>query len=123
MTKAQQVYEQINTLVDAGATKAEAFKQLTETEGVGIPTLRGAYYQYSKKENGGTTKPRARETTPEGAVESAIATLRRAVEAIDSEIAAAKTRADEAKAEYEAMKASASDRKAAIEAKITALEA
>lgn len=122
MTKAQQVYEQIEGLVASGMTKADAFKKLSEDTGQKLGTLRGAYYQFSKKENGGTT-PRKRKTTPEDAVQSAIAALKAAIDNIDRELATAKTRADEAKAEYEALKAGAGEKKTAIEAKIAALEA
>lgn len=123
MTKAQQVYEQIEALVASGLTKAEAFRQLAEELGQPAKSLQGAYYTYSRKANGGSTrKARKRETTPADALEGAKAVLEEAIESIDSEIEQAKERADEAKAEYEAMKASAAERKQAIAAKIKALD-
>ncbi len=95
-------------------------------------SLRGAYYQHKRVldnsgtaptgNGGGTRRTRRRETTSETAVESAITTLKRAIESIDAEIEVAKERAKEAQAEYEAMRASADERKASITEKITLLE-
>jgi Asp-tRNA(Asn)/Glu-tRNA(Gln) amidotransferase A subunit family amidase len=132
MTKAQEVYEQVEAMMASGEVKkAGAFKTLAEQYGQPVDSLRGAYYQHKRvldsggnpsTSGGGTRRTRRRETTSETAVESAIATLRRAVENIDAEIAVAKERATEAQAEYEAMQASADERRAAIEEKITLLE-
>lgn len=134
MTKAQQVYEEIEALIASGdVKKADAFKTLAEQYGQPVDSLRGAYYQHKRvldnggtpptaSSGGGTRRTRRRETTSETAVESAIATLRRAIENIDAEIEVAKDRAKEAQAEYEAMQASVGERKAAIEEKITLLE-
>lgn len=126
MTKAQEVYERVNTLVEGGTTKADAFRQLAEEYGQPVKSLQGSYYTHSRKANGGSSqprKPRKRETTPADAVDSAKALLERAVESIDAEIEAAKERMNEAKAEFESLKASASERKADIKAKIAALDA
>ncbi len=126
MTKAQQTYERINALVDGGMQKAEAFKQLAEENSQPPDSIRGAYYTHArtlKDGAGGARRPRKRETTPQDAVEQAIATLRRAIENIDAEITAAKTRAEEAQAEYQALKQSAGQRTKEIETKITALQA
>lgn len=133
MTKAQEVYEKIEAMIASSETKkADAFKTLAEQYGQPVDSVRGAYYQHKRVlDNGGTTpasggggtrRTRRRETTSETAVESAVATLRRAVESIDAEIGVAKERAKEAQAEYEAMQASAGERKAAIEEKIALLE-
>ncbi len=132
MTKAQEVYEQVETIVASGEVKkADAFKTLAKQYDQPVDSLRGAYYQHKRvldnggtppAGNGGTRRTRRRETTSETAVESAVATLRRAIESIDAEIEVAKERASEAQAEYEAMQASADERKAAIEEKITLLE-
>lgn len=131
MTKAQEVYEKVEAMVASGdVRKADAFKTLAEQYRQPVDSMRGAYYQHKRVlANGGTSpasggarRTRRRETTSETAVESAIATLKRAIESIDAEIDVAKERATEAQAEYEAMKASASERKAAIEEKITLLE-
>jgi hypothetical protein len=123
MTKAQQVYERVEAMVASGTPKAEAFKALAKEFGQPVNSVRGSYYTHHKKVNGGSSRPRKRETTPADAVEDAKALLLRSIDRIDAEIAAAKERAEEAKAEYEAMKASATERKQAIEAKIAALDA
>jgi hypothetical protein len=133
MTKAQEVYEKVETMVASGEVKkADAFKTLAEEYDQPVDSLRGAYYQHKRVlDNGGTPpagngggarRTRRRETTSETAVESAVATLRRAIDSIDAEIEVAKERAKEAQAEYEAMQASADERKASITAKITLLE-
>jgi len=132
MTKAQEVYEKIEAMVASGEVKkADAFKTLAEEYGQPVDSLRGAYYQHKRvldnggtppAGNGGARRTRRRETTSETAVESAIATLKRAIDSIDAEIEVAKERAKEAQAEYEAMQASADERKASITEKITLLE-
>jgi len=132
MTKAQEVYEKVEAMVASGEVKkADAFKTLAEQYGQPVDSLRGAYYQHKRvldnggtppASGGGTRRTRRRETTSETAVESAITTLRRAIESIDAEIEVAKERAVEAQAEYEAMQASADERKAAIAEKIKLLE-
>jgi len=133
MTKAQEVYEQVEAMIAAGEVKkADAFKTLAEQYGQPVDSLRGAYYQHKRvRDNGGTPptgngsgtrRTRRRETTSETAVESAITTLRRAIDSIDSEIEVARERATEAQSEYDAMQASADERKTAIEEKITLLE-
>ncbi len=132
MTKAQEIHEKIEAMVASGEVKkADAFKTLAEEYGQPVDSLRGAYYQHKRvldnggtppASNGGARRTRRRETTSETAVESAIATLRRAIESIDAEIEVAEERAKEAQAEYEAMQASADERKASITEKITLLE-
>jgi hypothetical protein len=130
MTKAQEVYEKVEAMIASGEVKkANAFKTLAEQYGQPVDSLRGAYYQHKRvlesggnPTSGGSRRTRRRETTSETAVESAVATLRRAIESIDAEIEVAKERAKEAQAEYEAMQASADERKQAIAAKIELLE-
>jgi hypothetical protein len=133
MTKAQEIYEKVEAMVASGEVKkADAFKTLAEQYDQPVDSLRGAYYQHKRVlDNGGTApapsgggsrRTRRRETTSETAVESAISTLRRAIDSIDAEIEVAKERATEAQAEYEAMQASADERKSAITEKITLLE-
>jgi hypothetical protein len=132
MTKAQEVYEKIEAMIASGEVKkADAFKTLAEQYGQPVDSLRGAYYQHKRvldnggtppTSGGGTRRTRRRETTSETAVESAVATLKRAIDSIDAEIEVAKERAKEAQAEYEAMQASADERKASITEKITLLE-
>jgi predicted nucleic acid-binding Zn-ribbon protein len=123
-TKAQEVYEAAEVLVASGTPKAEAFKQLAEQYGQPVDSIRGSYYSWKKQLEGGKpARTRKRETTAADAVEQAIATLRRSLDAIGAEIAAAEERSREAAAEAKALKESAAERKAEIEAKITALEA
>jgi hypothetical protein len=132
MTKAQEVHEKIEAMVASGEVKkADAFKTLAEEYGQPVDSLRGAYYQHKRvldnggtppAGNGGARRTRRRETTSETAVESAVATLKRAIDSIDAEIEVAKERAKEAQAEYEAMRSSADERKASITEKITLLE-
>lgn len=125
MTKAQAVFEEVNSLVEKGSSKADAFRTLAEQYQQPVDSIRGAYYGYKRKSEGGTAKPRRtrkRETTPADAVESAVTALRRSIESIDTEVEAAKERWDEAGKEYESMVATADERKAVIEEKITALE-
>jgi hypothetical protein len=126
VTKAQEVYDEVEKRIAAGTDKADAFKQLAEETGRPYDSVRGSYYSHKRKLEGGDSgKPsrtRRRETTPADAVGQATATLRKAIEAIDREITAAEERATEATAEAKALKASAAERKAEIEGKIVALE-
>lgn len=121
MTKAEQIQERVDALVAGGSTKAAAYEEVAKELGLKPNSVRGAYYQATRKANGGKTRSRVRETTIEGAVAQATASLEKALADIDLEIEAAKERADEAKREFDALKASASERKAAIQAKIEAL--
>lgn len=121
MTKAQQSYERVEALVAKGSTKADAYGKVAEELGLKPNSVRGAYYQHTRKLRGGKPRSRKRETTTEDAVASAVATLEAAVESIDAEIEAAKERAEEAQREYESLEANASERKEAIQAKIDAL--
>jgi hypothetical protein len=126
-TKAEQVWGEINALVESGATKADAFKALAEEYGQPVDSIRGSYYAHKRKAEGGepNAKPsrtRRRETTPDDALADARAALERAIQTIDREVEVAKARADEAKAEYEALKASAADRKKAITERLEALK-
>lgn len=126
MSKAEQIYEEVNALVTSGVEQADAFRQVAEKRGLKFDSARGAYYTHKRKleggGNGSARRPRKRETTPADAVEQAAETLRRSIERIDGEIEAAKVRAEEAQAEYRAMKDSAKERKAQIEEKLSALE-
>lgn len=123
MTKAEQVYEQVEAMIASGSSKADAFKELAKKHGQPVNSVRGTYYSHHKKVHGGSTRPRKRETTPADAVEDAKAALTRSIERIDAEIAAAEDRAEEARNEADAMKASAAERRKAIEAKLAALDA
>jgi predicted nucleic acid-binding Zn-ribbon protein len=123
-TKAQEIFDKVNELVETGMEKAEAFKQLSQTLGRPYDSVRGSYYSHKTKIEGGKTnsRPRRRETTPEDALADARATLERSITNIDKEVEAAKSRADEAKAEYEALKASAASRKQTITERMDALK-
>lgn len=121
MTKAETVFLRVQELVAAGVTKAEAFKQLAQEYGQPVNSIRGSYYQWARTENGGPSRPRRRETTPEDAVADARRALERAIESIDREVQTAKERIDEAKAEYDALKSTAVARREAIQQKLEAL--
>jgi hypothetical protein len=121
-TKSQEIYERVNAVVtEKKITKKDAQVIVGKEFGMQPSSIRGAEYQARKEL--GLTKGRVQETTPDGAVDQAIATLEKARDAIDGEVDAARERADEAGAEYEALKDSAKDRKAEIETKIKALKA
>ena len=126
MTKAQEIYEEIEKRIAAGTDKADAFKQLAEETGRPYDSLRGSYYTHKRKlESGEGIKPsrtRRRETTPDDALADARAALERAVSSIDREIEAAEERATESAAEAKALKASAAERKQAITERLEALK-
>jgi hypothetical protein len=123
MTKAQEVYEKVNTLIEGGAERPDAFKQVAAEYRQPVNSIRGSYYSYSRGATGnGKGRPRRRETTPEDALADARAALERSIEAIDREVEAAGERAREATAEHEALKASATERKAAITERLEALK-
>lgn len=126
ITKAQEIYEEVEKRIAAGTDKADAFKALAAETGRPYDSVRGSYYSHKKKLEGGEpgsrpSRTRRRETTPDDALADARAALERAIASIDREVEAAKTRAEEAKAEYEALKASAADRKQAITERLEAL--
>jgi molecular chaperone DnaK (HSP70) len=121
-TKAQKIYERVEAVVkEQGITKKDAQVIVGKEFGMQPSSIRGAEYQARKEL--GLTRNRVQETTPDNAVESAIATLEKARDAIDDEVDAAKERADEATREHKALKDSAAARKAEIESKIEALKA
>lgn len=125
-TKAQEIFEKVNTLMEGGMSRPDAFKQLSEEYKQPVGSLRGSYYAFSRGATGngeGKSRPRRRLTTADDAMADARAALERAMESVDRELDTAKARSEEAKAEYEDMKASAKDRKDAIAAKLKALEA
>jgi hypothetical protein len=123
MSKAQEIYDRVEAVArEQGVSKKEAHEIVGKEFGMKPSSIRGAVYQ-ARKANGQTGRRRVRETTTEGAVASAVATLEDAREAIDDELAAAKERADEANREYKALKDSVEDRKSQITAKIEALTA
>jgi hypothetical protein len=120
-SKNQKIYERVEAVVkEQGVTKKKAQVIVGNEFNMQPSSIRGAEYQARKEL--GITRTRVQETTPEDAVDQAIATLEKARDAIDDEVDAAKERADEAKAEHDSLKASAPDRKANIEGKIKALK-
>jgi hypothetical protein len=123
ITKAQEVYDQVEALVSTGVEKADAFKQLADKSCRPYDSIRGSYYSHKKRLEGGDSKPRTRrrETTPDDALADARAALERAIAAIDREVEAAAERAAESAAEAKALKASAADRKQAITERLEAL--
>jgi hypothetical protein len=124
VTKAQEIYDEVEKRIATGTDKADAFKELAKERDRPYDSIRGSYYSHKKRIEGGETKPRTRrrETTPDDALADARAALERAIASIDREVEVAKTRSDEAKAEYEALKASAADRKKAITERLEALK-
>jgi hypothetical protein len=124
MTKAQEVFDKVNELMESGLEMSAAFKQLAEETGRPYDSLRGSYYSHKSKTEGGpkSSRPRRRETTPEDALEDARAALLRALSAIDREVEAAGDRVVEAKREHEALSESADERKTAITERLEALK-
>jgi hypothetical protein len=125
-TKAEQIYEEINQMVEGGMTKADAFKQVAEEHSRPVDSIRGAYYGHKRKIDGGDnatrSRTRRRETTADDAVADARAALERSIANIDKETEAAKARAQEAAAEYESIRGSADERKAAIAERLESLK-
>jgi hypothetical protein len=123
VSKAQEVYEKVNALMDGGMSRPDAFKQVAAEYGQPVNSLRGSYYSFSRgATGGGSSRPRRRETTPEDALADARAALERSIANIDREVEVASERAKESKAEYEALKASAAERKAVISERLEALK-
>jgi hypothetical protein len=123
MTKAQEVYEKVNTLIDGGMSRPDAFKQVAGEYEQPVNSIRGSFYSYSRGATGGrSSRPRRRETTAESALEGARAALERSIEAIDREVEVASERASEAAAEAKALTESADERKAAIAERLEALK-
>lgn len=124
-TKAEQIYNEINQMIEGGMTKADAFKQMAEEHNRPVDSIRGAYYGHKRKSEGGTSRPtrsRRRMTTADDALADARLALERSIAAIDKEIEIAQERATEAVAEAKALKASADERKKAISEKLETLK-
>jgi hypothetical protein len=122
-TKAQEIFEEVEKRIASGTEKAEAFKQLAQELGRPYDSVRGSYYSHKKRAEGGgkPSRTRRRETTPDDALADARAALERAVDSIDREVEAAEERATEATAEAKNLKASAAGRKKAITERLEAL--
>jgi hypothetical protein len=124
-TKAQRVHEEVEALIASGVEKRDAFQQLADKYGQPLDSIRGSFYGWKRKLEGGTsTSPRTkrRETTPDDALADARAALERSITNIDKEVEAAKARAQEAAAEYEEIRGSAEERKAEITKRLDALK-
>jgi hypothetical protein len=123
VTKAQAVFEKVNTLIEGGASRPDAFKQVASEYEQPVNSIRGSYYSYSRGATGdGSSRPRRRETTPEDALADARAALERSIDAIDREVEVASERATEAAAEAKSLKESAAERKAAISERLEVLK-
>jgi hypothetical protein len=124
VTKAQEIFEEVEKLTTSGIEKADAFKQIAEQKDRPYDSVRGSYYSHKKKIEGGESKPRTRRrsTTPDDALADARAALERAIVSIDREVEVAEERATEATAEAKDLKASATDRKKAITERLEALK-
>jgi len=123
-TRAQEIYERVERMVEDGTSRPDAFKQLARELGIQFNSVRGSYYQGrpgAAGGNGSIRRPRRRETTPEDAVADAVRVLEVAKDNIDAEVEAARTRAEEAVAEHRAMAEAAPRRKEEIQARIDAL--
>jgi uncharacterized protein YoaH (UPF0181 family) len=123
MTKAQEVFEKVNTIMEGGMSRPDAFKQVASEYEQPVNSIRGSYYSYSRGTTGnGKGRPRKRETTPEDALAKARAALERSIQDIDGEVDLASEQASELAAEAKALKESAAERKAAIAERLEALK-
>ncbi len=125
-SKAQEVYEEIQRRIASGTERAEAFKELAKETGRSADSLRGSFYGWKRKLDGGenpgrSPRTRRRQTSPEDALADARAALERAVESIDREVRIAQERAEVSASEYEEIRDSAEERKQAITARLEAL--
>jgi predicted nucleic acid-binding Zn-ribbon protein len=121
MTKAEEIFTRVNSLMESGLSRADGFQQVAGELGIKVNSARGSYYSYSRNSGNGKSRPRRRETTPEDALADARAALERSIAAIDREVEAAQERATEAAAEAKELKASAVARKQAITERLEAL--
>ena len=123
MTKAQEVFEKVNTLIQSGVSRPDAFKQVATELGIQPNSARGSFYSFARgATGGGNSRPRRRETTPADALEDARAALERSIVNIDREVEVASERATEAVAEAKALKESAAERKTMIAERLEALK-
>jgi hypothetical protein len=123
MTKAQQVYEQVEAMIASGTKKADAFRKVADEIGQPFNSIRGAYYTHTRTLGGTPGAKRKRSAAPLDPIEHATSVLTDALATIDDEVEQAREQADQATAAYEELRESAAMRKAVIEAKIEALKA
>jgi len=122
MTKAEEIFECVNKLMESGVSRADAFKQVAEKLGIEVNSARGSYYRVSRGADGnGKSRTRRRVTQPEDALADARASLERSIENIDREIEVSEERARESAAEAKELKASAATRKKAITERLESL--
>jgi chromosome segregation ATPase len=122
MSKGQAVFEKVNTLMEGGMSRPDAFKNVASELDRPVNSVRGTYYAIARASTGGSSRSRRRETTPEAALADARASLERSIASIDREVEIADERAREAKAEHESLQASAAERKALIAGRLDALK-
>jgi hypothetical protein len=76
VSRAQDIRERIDAMVEAGTERPEAFRQLAAELNLKFESVRGAYYSAAQSRGGErTSKPRRCETTPEDAIADARAAL------------------------------------------------
>lgn len=122
MTRAADVHAEVTRLMNEGMSRSDAFKNCAESLGLAVNTIRGNFYRIEKGSGeGGSTRTRRRETTPEDAMADARKVVERAIQSIDQEVEAAQERASEMRAEADNLKETAKARKDAIQARLEAL--
>jgi methyl-accepting chemotaxis protein len=122
MTKAEEIFTQVNQLMEAGSSRPDAFKQVAEQLDIQVNSVRGSYYSFSRGAVGnGKSRTRRRVTQPADALADARASLERSIENISAEIEAAEERARESAAEAKELKDTAEARRQAITESLEAL--
>lgn len=124
MTRGEEIFTRTNAAIEEGKERPVAFLELATEYGITPAAVRGAYYTWKKRVEGGGTSPsrtRRRETTADDALADARAALERAIESIDREVEQASERAAEAAAEHKALKDGAAAKKEAISKRLEAL--
>jgi hypothetical protein len=125
----QTYYEEVEALKVSGVTNAEAVRQVAETHGKPVGSIRGGIHQYKARWIAGGTAPtgngnnsRRRQAV---SVDDLVGQARGAVESallmIDREVEEARVQQEAAKQHYEQIQASVAERKADLEKKLKAL--
>jgi predicted NodU family carbamoyl transferase len=120
MSKADDVRAKVDALMEGGASRPEAFKQVAGEYSQPVNSIRSSYYTAAGKGER-TRRPKRRQTMPSDALADARASLERSIQAIDLEVVVAGERADEAVREHAELKNSADERKQAIQARLDQL--
>ncbi len=63
MSKAQEIRERVDALVEEGKSRPEAFKQVAGERGIKLDSVRGVNYTAARGSSGTRSRPRRRETT------------------------------------------------------------